>query len=296
MSGTSPIAKDFANVLTARQLVLANAVAVPAADYGRAQSAHWINNFSADIPAAMHRQGDARIFTPTEIRDPREIFYLHGGGLVHYSTEVFASFLAALSVNTARVIRAFDYPKAPETPLDRIVEHLVQQLATALAATATSSAPELMGDSVGGLLALYFCQRSFAGQFARLHLLYPVLALHQNFSLYATYSKGLLLDADTMAWFARHWTPWCQAQQFDPLSPDFVFANLPPCEVHSAGHDVLRDEAAAFFASASQRNGPVRHHSHADLPHDFCLYSRKLESAQHGVARIAATLLVSPTF
>ncbi|NBA96263.1 alpha/beta hydrolase fold domain-containing protein [Pseudomonas sp. R5(2019)] len=96
-----------------------------------------------------------------------------------------------------------------------------------------------------------------------------------------------------MAWFAQHWAPWCMAEHFDPLSDDFSFVALPPCELHSAGHDVWRDEAQAFVEQATRHNAPVNHHFHGDLPHDFCLYSGKLGSAQRGVAKIAATLAFS---
>lgn len=291
MTTTSPIARDFANLLSARRL-LGKLAGNEQPEQARDRSARWIDSFATQTSSGVSVADGVRTFTPFEVRDTREVFYLHGGGLVHYSTAVFTTFLSALSDATGRVIRAFDYPKAPETPMADIVDHLERALANALVAVAEP--PELMGDSVGGLLALYFSQRRFAASFSRLHLIYPVLAMHHEFASHRQYGAGYLLDTSTLANFAAHWQPWCDAERFNPLTDDFPFGTMPPCELHSAGCDVLRDEAQAFAERAARHQASVNLHIHADLPHDFCLYVGKLDSAKRGVATIASVLTNSP--
>ncbi|MEI7375994.1 alpha/beta hydrolase [Dickeya chrysanthemi] len=283
-----PLAPDFANLLTARKLMMGRSP-LEDADFGRQRVARWIANMSAPLTGEIHDTSPVRTFIPAIIRTPEPIFYLHGGGLVYYSTEVFSPFLAMLSQITGRIVHAFDYPKAPETPMLEIVGHLEQHLAVRL--NQVDKPPCVMGDSVGGLLALYFATQVFNGAFSSLHLLYPVLASHHRFTSFEQYGEGYLLDASMLRWFAGHWLPWCQQLGFDPLSADFAFARLPPVTLHTAGYDVLSDEGCAFARQAHLAGASLTHCHHVALPHDFCLYAGKLPSARLAVQQIAEALL-----
>ncbi|NDJ58210.1 alpha/beta hydrolase [Enterobacteriaceae bacterium 4M9] len=289
---TQPLATDFANLLAARRLFVGKG-AQQDADYGRQRVARWIANVSAAQSAKVEVNGAVRRFIPETLRSAEPIFYLHGGGLVYYSTEVFSPFLSLLASLSGREIRAFDYPKAPETPMVDIVGHLEQQLARELGRV--DAPPCLMGDSVGGLLALWFAG-SFNQAFSRLCLLYPVLANHHDFDSFQRYGEGYLLDAAIMRWFAEHWLPWCRQQQFNPLAPDYAFNRLPAVVLHTAGYDVLADEGLAFAAQARQAGRALQHHHHPALPHDFCLYVGKLASSRQAVEHIARTLDAEHTF
>lgn len=283
----TPLAADFANLLAARRLFTGTAAHLQP-DYARQRVARWIANVSAPLTSEVEICGSVRRFTPSTRQSDEPIFYLHGGGLVYYSTGVFSAFLATLAQISGRVIWAFDYPKAPETPMEEIVEHLEQQLAAAL--EQVDATPCLMGDSIGGLLALWFSSGRFSKAFSRLHLLYPVLANHHDFDSYRRYGEGYLLDAEIMRWFAGHWLPWSRQQQFDPLASDFSFGQLPPVVLHTAGYDVLADEGLTFARFARKADAPLLHYHHPALPHDFCLYAGKLASARQAVEQIARAL------
>ncbi|ELD5800481.1 alpha/beta hydrolase [Salmonella enterica] len=284
---TTPLAADFANLLAARRLFTGQAAHLQP-DYARQRVARWIANVSSPLTAEMEICGAIRRFTPATRQRAAPIFYLHGGGLVYYSTGVFSSFLATLAQISGREVWAFDYPKAPETPMGEIVSHLEQQLAVAL--ELVEMPPCLMGDSIGGLLAIWFSSGRFSHSFSQLHLLYPVLANHQDFDSYQRYGEGYLLDAEIMRWFAGHWLPWCRQQQFDPLAQDFSFGQLPAVVLHTAGYDVLADEGVAFAHLARMAGAPLQQHHHPTLPHDFCLYAGKLSSARQAVEQIARAL------
>ncbi|CCJ86994.1 alpha/beta hydrolase fold domain-containing protein [Cronobacter dublinensis] len=286
MTQTQPLAKDFANLLAVRNMMMSARVANDADD-DRARVARWISGLSAPLACDMREEAGVRRFYPDVVRDPQPIFYLHGGGLVYYSTAVFAPFLSALCQQTGREIYAFDYPKAPETPMQDCVDALERQLAEWIT---PARPPALVGDSVGGLLALWFASGPFAGAFSSLHLIYPVLARHHDFASFDAFGQGYLLDAQTMRGFARHWLPWCDAQRFDPLDTGFAWRALPPCTVHTAGYDVLKDEGLAFVAKAREQGCSLTHYHHPAMPHDFCLYAGKLPSAQRAVDVIADAL------
>lgn len=234
--------------------------------------ARWIANVSAPLSGKIEVTGHVRRFIPEKLRSAEPIFYLHGGGLVYYSTEVFSAFLSTLAHISGREIRAFDYPKAPETPMAELVGHLEQQLSTEL--NHVDAAPCLMGDSVGGLLTLWFAGSAFSQAFSQIHL----------------------LDAAILRWFAEHWFPWCRQQQFDPLASDYAFSKLPPVVLHTTEYDVLTDEGLAFAALARQAGASLQHHHHPALPHDFCLYAGKLASSRQAVEQIAAALDIEHKF
>ncbi|BET98882.1 alpha/beta hydrolase fold domain-containing protein [Xenorhabdus taiwanensis] len=284
---TVPLATDFANLLAAQRLFVGKGMQYEP-DYGRQRVARWIANVSAPLCGKTEMIGYVRRFIPEKLRSDEPIFYLHGGGLVYYSTEVFSAFLSTLAHISGREICAFDYPKAPETPMTEIISHLEQQLSAEL--NHVDVAPCLMGDSVGGLLALWFAGSAFSQTFSRIHLLYPVLASHHNFESFQRYGEGYLLDATILRWFAEHWLPWCRQQQFDPLASDYAFSRLPPIVLHTAGYDVLADEGLAFASLARQAGASLQHYHHPALPHDFCLYAGKLASSRDAVEQIAAVL------
>ncbi|CND48229.1 alpha/beta hydrolase fold domain-containing protein [Yersinia pseudotuberculosis] len=290
---TVPLATDFANLLAARRLFFGKG-AQHETDYGRQRVARWIANVSAPLSGKIEVTGHVRRFIPEKLRSAEPIFYLHGGGLVYYSTEVFSAFLSTLAHISGREIRAFDYPKAPEPPMAELVGHLEQQLSTEL--NHVDAAPCLMGDSVGGLLMLWFAGSAFSQAFSQIHLLYPALASHHNFDSFRRYGEGYLLDAAILRWFAEHWFPWCRQQQFDPLASDYAFSKLPPVVLHTTGYDVLTDEGLAFAALARQAGASLQHYHHPALPHDFCLYAGKLASSRQAVEQIAAALDIEHKF
>lgn len=156
------------------------------------------------------------------------MIYLHGGGMVYYSTEVFQPFLRTLATRLRAPVEAFDYLKVPEHTVEESVERLAAQL-TARCRTLTAPRIVLAGDSVGGLLALYLALRALPGVFSRLVLLYPVLDLETERDSYRAYGEGHFLDRDSMRLFKSALTPFFRSRHFDPLAlPERDLALLPP--------------------------------------------------------------------
>jgi acetyl esterase len=88
--------------------------------------------------------------------------------------------------------------------------------------------------------------------------------------------------------------PFFPDRGFDPFAlSDGDLARLPACSVVTSGCDVLRDEGLAWVSHLADRSVTVRHQHFPDLPHDFCLYAGKLDSARSAVSEIA-TMAFSP--
>ncbi|WTO38887.1 alpha/beta hydrolase [Streptomyces achromogenes] len=290
---TPSLDAEFRRLAVARKLAGA-AVSAGSPAQGRINAERWISRFgSAPEPeddAAVETRDHSVIIRPRqEAADSPWIMYVHGGGMVYYSTAVFRPFLRTLAEDLQAPVEAFDYLKAPE--------HTVAESVRELAAHVTERCRDLAGrrlvlagDSVGGLLALYLGLRVLPEVFARLVLIYPVLDLHTERESYRTFGEDHFLDRDSMRLFKSVLAPFCAQAGFDPMAlpPDDI-ARLPACSVVTAGCDVLRDEGLAWVERLADRPVDVRHRHFPDLPHDFCLYAGKLTSARSAVAEIART-------
>lgn len=284
---------EFSRLAAARRIM-----AVPASTGSlatdRANAERWIRRFGGvvdpDDGASADRSGHSVVIRPAR-EDPGApyVYYVHGGGLVYYSAAVFQPFLRALATGLRAPVEAFDYLKAPEHTVEESVARLGDDVAARCRGPATRPLA-LAGDSIGGLLALYLAVRLLPGTFARTVLIYPVLDLRTERDSYRAYGEGYFLDRDAMRRFKAILAPFFAARDFDPFAlAAGDLARLPACSVVTSGCDVLRDEGLAWVAHLAERSVPVRHRHFPDLPHDFCLYGGRLDSARSAVAEIAAT-------
>ncbi len=258
----------------------------------RVNAERWISRFGSPVEPADGTSVEAGessvIVRPAqEAGDGSWIFYIHGGGMVYYSTTVFQSFLGSLAQGTRTPVEAFDYLKAPENSVEQSMELLAKHIAARCEALAGRDLV-IAGDSVGALFALYLSVRVLPGAFSRIVLIYPVLDLQAERESYQTFGEGYFLDRATMRLFKSILSPYFSERDFEPLQlPEKDLARLPACSIVTSGCDVLRDEGIAWVRHLTDRSIAVRHQHFPDLPHDFCLYVRKLRSAECAVAEIA---------
>jgi acetyl esterase len=279
---TAPIARDFAGLLAARSILRRKSP--PTDDYGRAASARWIA--AQSVPpledVVQTSQGrSARWFTPPNAQNA-PVIYLHGGGLVHYDLDVYTPMLSHLAQGITAPILAIGYDKCPETPAADVIDGLMDIVSDM---ARSFGIKHIMGDSIGGLLALYAAHRTAPMQFQHVSMIYPVLSLQTSFGSYERFGEGRLLDQSDMRWFRSLIGPTLRARGFDPVRlPRGTFADL-KLRVFSAGQDVLSDEAQTFV----NRHDCGGMHF-ADLPHDFCLYAPRFASARQAMTAIAQSL------
>lgn len=194
----------------------------------------------------------------------------------------FSPFLSHLSDLLGATLFAVGYRKCPETAAETVIEEILQRVSSVARA---QDVGRIMGDSIGGLLALYAASRLLPGQFREAVLFYPVLSLRRTFPSYEWYGSGYLLDEGPMRWFRSLVAPWFLRRDFDPV--DGLKGELEGLRVTvvSAGCDVLADEAVAF-----SRASGARLVGNPGLPHDFCLYMHKIPSATAAVRDLAPML------
>ncbi|MGW4158345.1 alpha/beta hydrolase fold domain-containing protein [Streptomyces sp. NPDC004788] len=289
-----PLHPEFGRLAAARRIMAVRASAGSLAE-DRANAERWISRFGGtaapDDRATVSVGEHTTVVRPVEEdADSPWVLYVHGGGMVYYSTAVFQPFLRVLAGELRAPVEAFDYLKAPE----HTVEQSVAQLAERVARRCHDLGDRrlvLAGDSVGGLLALYLALRVLPGVFSRIVLIYPVLDLGTERASYDAFGEGHFLDRDSMRLFRSYLEPFFAERDFDPpaLSRGDL-ARLPDCSVVTAGCDVLRDEGLAWVEQrTADRPSGLRHLHFPGLPHDFCLYAGRLDSARSAVGEIART-------
>ncbi|WP_234320016.1 alpha/beta hydrolase fold domain-containing protein [Streptomyces sp. SBT349] len=284
---------EFGRLAAARKIMAARTSTGSLVE-DRANAERWISRFGGaaepDDGASVDAGEHSLIIRPArEAAESPWVVYIHGGGMVYYSTAVFRPFLRTLAGALEAPVEALAYPKAPEHTVEQAVEQLTGHLAARLR-TLADRPLVLAGDSVGGLLALYLSLRVLPEVFSRIVLIYPVLDLRTERESYRTFGEGYFLDRASMRLFRSVLHPFFSERDFDPMAlPESDLARLPACSVVTAGCDVLRDEGLAWVERLAGRPAGLRHQHFPDLPHDFCLYAGKLASAGSAVAEIART-------
>jgi acetyl esterase len=284
---------EFGRLASARKIMAVNA-STGSLPQDRANAERWISRFGSgaepDDGASVDAGEHSVISRPAqEAAASPYVLYIHGGGMVYYSTATFQPFLRALANTLQAPVEAFDYLKAPEHTVEESVERLAKQIA-ARCDTVGDRQLVIAGDSVGGLLALYLSLRVLPGVFSRVVLIYPVLDLQTERESYRTFGEGYFLDSASMRLFKSILKPFFSEHDFDPFAlSNSELARLSACSIVTSGCDVLRDEGLAWVRHLADRSVTVRHQHFPDLPHDFCLYIGKLESARSAVAEIAGT-------
>jgi acetyl esterase len=284
---------EFGRLATARRLMAAR-TSTGSLTRDRVNAERWIARFGSVVEpadgASVTRGEHSLIISPAH-EDPTSpyVLYIHGGGMVYYSPAVFAPFLRTLANDLNAPVEAFEYLKAPE----HTAQESVDRLGEAIAARCRDLPRRrliLAGDSVGGLFALYLSLRALPGMLARVVLIYPVLDLRTERASYREFGEGHFLDRDAMRQFRSVLEPFFAERAFDPFAlSDRDLARLPACSIVTSGCDVLRDEGLDWVEHLAARSVTARHLHFPQLPHDFCLYADKLDSARRAVAQITAT-------
>ncbi|MFF2808838.1 alpha/beta fold hydrolase [Streptomyces sp. NPDC058000] len=284
---------EFGRLAAARKIMAVRASTGSLAD-DRVNAERWIARFGSvaepEDGAPVDADEHSVVIRPAqEAADSPHVLYIHGGGMVYYSTAVFRPFLRTLADTLHAPVEAFDYLKAPEHTVEQSVERLGRHIA-ARCRTLGDRPLVIAGDSVGGLLALYLSLRVLPGVFSRIVLIYPVLDLQTERESYRTFGEGYFLDSGSMRLFKSLLKPFFSGRDFDPFAlSESDLGRLPACSIVTTGCDVLRDEGLAWVGHLADRSVGLRHQHFPDLPHDFCLYVGKLDSARNAVDEIAGT-------
>ncbi|WP_217564592.1 alpha/beta hydrolase fold domain-containing protein [Vibrio cholerae] len=283
---TGSLDASFRRLLAARSLLLKGATR-SSDDFGRQAVSKWARNYAGNQVCDIHEHiisPTERLYTGQHTQGAPTLIYLHGGGMVYYGLDDFAPLMSRFASDLGVKVVALDYSKLPESTAESSITELMDAIDKHSQGTHASM---ILGDSIGGLLALYAAVAKFPNRFYYTGLIYPVLALSEEHASYNQFNKGFLLDADSMRWFRSLVRPFFEAENFEPFSlTPTLLGRVGHIAIYSAGQDILRDEAASFARQTMMEEVKVSHHCFEQLPHDFCLYTGKIDAAREAFEHI----------
>jgi acetyl esterase len=249
------------------------------------------------VPRADGSTGPARLYAPSHDAGLPVLLYLHGGGFVIGGLETHNSLCRQLAQRSGVAVLAAEYRKAPEHRFPAAVDDSVAAMrwlfenAGPLGLDATRIG--VAGDSAGATLAAVCAHvaRDEALPLAFQLLVTPGVAAAPDSDSHRRFSRGFLLDADTIQWFFSHYIDPMQRLdwRFAPIqAPDFE--GLAPTLVLLAECDPLVDEGLAYADRLRAAGVEVGLELVRGVTHDFIKMGRALEEARHALA-VAGTAL-----
>uniref|UniRef100_UPI001300125E alpha/beta hydrolase n=1 Tax=Oceaniglobus roseus TaxID=1737570 RepID=UPI001300125E len=154
----------------------------------------------------------------------------------------------------------------------------------------------LGGDSAGGNLAAVLALMARDGALPPVRaqtLIYPALDLTPEARRPDQPADTMFMRPETMDWFvAHHLGPEGDARDWR-ASPGLAadLAGLPPTQVVTAGHDVLRDQGLGFAARLADAGVTVRLRDFPGQIHNFVAMPHAIPTAHVAIAEIAEFLV-----
>lgn len=230
------------------------------------------------------RRIPVRVYRPALTGEPKVVVFIHGGGHLSGSVEVYDPVARHLAMATGNIVVSVDYRLAPENPYPAGLSDAKAVIENVWSLLDSQHIPytrqiTLIGDSGGGAfsatLAAYF-SREQPGFIHRLVLIYPSLDYTLNWPSVQENGTGKLLDESKIRWYFQQYFRNEEDRKqtsplYLPLSQDF-----PPTLVFSGGLDPLRDENFAFVARLQAAGIPVQHVHFPGMTHAYLMLEDKV--------------------
>ena len=230
------------------------------------------------------RRIPVRIYRPALTGEPKVVVFIHGGGHLSGSVDVYDPVARHLAMATGNIVVSVDYRCAPENPYPAGLSDAKAVIENVWSLLESQHIPytrqlTLIGDSGGGAfsatLAAYF-SREQPGFIHRLVLIYPSLDYTLNWPSVQENGAGKLLDESKIRWYFQQYFRNGEDRKqtsplYLPLSQDF-----PPTLVVSGGLDPLRDEDFAFVARLQAERIPVQHVHFPGMTHAYLMLEDKV--------------------
>jgi acetyl esterase/lipase len=252
----------------------------------------WVPMPPADTEMVRGRLGGVaalRVATPRS-RPDRHILFLHGGGYVAGSPELYRHILWRFASAAGARVAAIDYRLAPEHPFPAALDDAVAAWQGLLDEGAAAGRSAVMGDSAGGALALALALRlrdmgaplpaaivalspwtdlALTGASLRSNAVADPLA---NAAVAASLAAAYLAGADPR-------NPYASPLNGDPTG-------LPPSLIQVGSDEILLDDAVRMAERMRRAGCEVALEIWPRMPHVWHAFAPLMPEALRAIARI----------
>ena len=239
---------------------------------------------SPDLAGVTNTQAEGRLGAiPLRIYHPNPgaayplLVYLHGGGHVAGSIEVYDPICRKLALATDRVVVSVDYRLAPEHPYPAGIddaEAVLRQLFEVLGTLGIGFQQRLAlaGDSGGGAMTATLAHRLQDDPEVDIEqqvLVYPSLDYTLRHASIEENGRSYLLHADKIRWYFDLYLQ--HNEEREAVSPLYMelSSSYPATLLVTAGYDPLRDEGLAYLEKLAAAGVAHRHLHFDDQIHAF---------------------------
>jgi monoterpene epsilon-lactone hydrolase len=223
-------------------------------------------------------------------RPGRHILFLHGGGYVTGSPDLYVHLLWRIATEAAGRVAAVNYRLAPEHPFPAALDDALASWQGLLAAGADPRRSVFMGDSAGGGLVLALAlQARDAGE----NLPAAIVAMSPwtdlavtGESVWRNARSDPMLNADDVPHLASRYLagadphhPYASPLYGDPTG-------LPPTLIQVGGDEILLDDSVRMAARLRDAGVAVQLEIWPRMPHVFQSFSSILPEARCAIRRI----------
>lgn len=239
--------------------------------------------FITDVPDIAMIIDDVIEHVPIRICHPQPqtalpvFVYLHGGGHVAGSIDVYDPICRKLALASQYIIVAIDYRLAPEYPYPAAINDAylcMQHILPLLDRIGVNYIPYVAigGDSAGGALAATVCglaQDDDAVQISKQVLIYPSLDYTLSLPSVAISDKDYFLQINKVRWyFEQYFQDNQDRYNASPLWQQ-MSVDLPPTLVITTEFCPLRDDGIYYYQKLRQQGMSAEHYHVPDMVHAF---------------------------
>lgn len=221
-----------------------------------------------------------RIYHPLPSERLPIMLFLHGGGHMCGSIEIYDAVCRKICISSKCVLISVDYRLAPEFPypagLDDCREVLYRLKEILEGINSDCENVVIAGDSGGGALAAAISSEErccdcppLAGQI----LIYASLDYTKSSESYTKYSKGYLLETDRISWYFDNY--FQNGEDRVNASPLFKTSeNVPPTLIISAEYDPLVGDSMMYGVHLAEKGVSVEYVEYPSMVHAFLFLER----------------------
>ncbi len=228
-----------------------------------------VNNGGHPVPV--------RIYHPDRYSSLEVAIFLHGGGHMAGSIEVYDPISRKIALSAQRIVVAVDYRLAPEHPFPIGIEDgaaVLDACLEMLEELGLNYLPNiaLVGDSAGGAMSATLAhryQKDMKHKVDKLVLIYPSLDYSLGSPSADLFGIGYLLEKEKILWYFDHY--FSNDEDRSEASPIYmeITDTFPETMVVTAGFCPLRDEAVQYANRLKKHAIATRHIDFKETVHAF---------------------------